>query len=89
MLLLAPNGELSPRVKSDPRWSGAQVEAARKAAEADTHAHVLGLDQKMRPVIRAKFDGARGPTQYALLRNGDPAKPVMPLVETWRSPRHR
>jgi hypothetical protein len=86
MRITLPDGELDPRIVDDPRWSQAQREAALAVARADPRAHVAGLDQKMRPVIRARLDGP-GNTEYALLRNGDPAKPVKPLQEVWRNSR--
>lgn len=82
MLLLA-DGELDPRIKDDPRLSVSQVEALTKVAELDPEAQVLGLDAKMRPVLRALLP--TGQATYALLRNGDPAKPVMPYTESWRA----
>lgn len=75
-------GELDPRITSDPRLSGSQRDALKKAAEADPDARVIGLDGRMRPVITAELGyGAR--SQYALLRNGNPASPEKPYAEQW------
>lgn len=57
----------------------------RAAAEADPRAQLLGLDSKLRPVIRARLEGPDKTVQYALLRNGDPSKVTQPLAETWRT----
>lgn len=87
MLILNDANELDQRITDDPRWSEAQRDAAAKAAAADPRARCLGLDQKMRPVLTAKFGTARNtpPSQYAVLRNGAPAKPVLPFTEHWKS----
>jgi hypothetical protein len=91
MRILNEANVLDQRITDDPRWSEAQREAAAKAATADAQARCLGLDQKMRPVLTAKFGAARNtpPSQYAVLRNGAPAKPVMPLAEQWKTPTRR
>lgn len=86
MRVLSEPGTLSERIRKDPRLSDAQRESLKRTAEADPEALMLGLDQKMRPVIHCTLDGP-GRTQYAILRNGDPALPVMPLAETWRNGR--
>ncbi len=45
---------------------------------------VVGLDEKMRPVVHAKLPGPGSDTKFALLRNGEPRKVAQPLVEEWR-----
>jgi hypothetical protein len=86
MRVLLPDGSLDPRIEQDPRLSQSQVQAIRKAADVDDRATLVGLDARMRPVLRATLGGP-GRTEYALLRNGDPAKPARPLAETWRANR--
>ena len=83
-LQIARKDGLDPRITSDPRFSQAQVQAMRQVAETDPRACVMGLDQKLRPVIRAQLTGPDGPVWYALLRNGTPTKVTRPLAESWR-----
>lgn len=87
MLILGDGERLDPRIARDPRLSGAQREALIKLGGLDPQAEVDGLDQKMRPVVRATLAHREDPVTYSLLRNGDPAKPVMPLAEPWRGRR--
>lgn len=83
MRVLTTHRQVSPRIVDDPRLSRSQLDAIKRLAEKDGDATLRGLDQKMRPVVSCKLDGP-GRTTTALLRNGDPAKPVMPLAESWR-----
>jgi hypothetical protein len=83
MMVLVRPGVLDPRIKEDPRWSTAQQEAALKAARTDPTAKVVGLDAKLRPVLLVRVHRGRRSTQYALLRNGSPAKPERPLAERY------
>ena len=83
MRVLLPNGEMDPRIEQEPRLSSAQRDALRAAARTDERAKVIGLDEKMRPVVLADLPGPNGSTRYALLRNGDPVKPVGRLAERW------
>lgn len=75
------------RILEDPRFSQSQVDALARVAKVDPEATVTGLDAKMRPVVSAKLP--TGQAMYALLRNGDPANPAMPLAESWRSRRSK
>lgn len=69
-------------IMDDPRLSQSQKEEIKKAATADPDAEVIGLDKKLRPVI--KFHKKRGQVAtYALLRNGDPTPELRPLKENW------
>lgn len=74
---------LNARIAEDPRWSSAQRDAAKAAAEKDTRAGCRGLDAKMRPVICARFPGSNGESEYALQRNGAPTAVTKPLTERW------
>lgn len=60
----------------DPRFSDPQVRALVAAAGADPEALLLGLDMKLRPVVKAKLGIPRHETVYAVMRNGDPAQPA-------------
>lgn len=73
---------LNPAIASDPRLSASQRTAILNAGLVDSNARVDGLDGRMRPVIVATLEGP-GRTAYALLRNGDPARPAFPLIERW------
>lgn len=75
---------LNPRVKDDPRLSKAQRDALLRYAEKDGDAVVLGLDTKMRPVVRARLSGPGSMVEVALLRNGEPTSKVGKLAEVWR-----
>lgn len=81
--LLNGRGRMDPRVVEDPRWSKAQVEAMRKAASADPHAVIVGLDKRMRPVLTASLGIPKQRRTYALLRNGEPTSVTKPLTERW------
>lgn len=87
MRILTATGSVDQRIIDDPRLSRSQVEALAGVAKADPQAWVTGLDAKMRPVVSAKLP--MGNAMYALLRNGDPANPAMPLAESWGSRRRK
>jgi hypothetical protein len=90
MRVLLPNGELDPRIEQEPRLSSAQRQALLAVAATDDRAKVIGLDEKMRPVVVASLPGPNGSTKYALLRNGDPTGVTgRRLVETWPESRRR
>lgn len=72
------------RKEAEPRLSQAQREAMLLALRTDASAKVLGLDQKHRPVVRARLGGPNDVTDYALLRDGGSTRPILPLAETWR-----
>jgi hypothetical protein len=74
-------GTINPALQEDPRLSQSQVEAAVKAAKADPTAKVVGLDQKLRPVVACRIHGRR--TRFAVMRNGAPTTPGR-IVEEWR-----
>jgi hypothetical protein len=78
-----PADWLNSRVADDPRLSKSQRDALAKAAGADEEAGVIGLDNKMRPVVRARLSGPGRQADYALRRNGNPARVTMPMAEAW------
>lgn len=80
MIPILVEGELSPEIERDPRWSQSQVEAALKAARLDPEAGVVGMDVAPRPVITTRVNGKR--VQYALLRNGAPTAHKK-ITERW------
>lgn len=67
----------------DPRINRHQMVAIEAACRADSEARVLGLDRKLRPVVRARTGIPRSVRTWALLRNGDPTTPDG-LLEEWR-----
>lgn len=67
----------------DPRLSKAQMDAIESTCKSDSGARLLGLDQKLRPVVRARVGIPREVRTWALLRNGDPTDAAL-LNETWQ-----
>jgi hypothetical protein len=61
------------------------VNALTAAASADPQAIVLGLDAKLRPVVKARLGIPPQPRTYAVLRNGD-ATDFAGVDEVWRTP---
>lgn len=82
MRVLLPSGEVDPRLANDPRLSESQVDAIEKIARADHAATLLGLDEKLRPVVSARLDGPGRRTRTAFLRNGSPTA-AGKLTERW------
>ncbi len=82
--ILNSNKGLNERLQTEPRLSKAQRDALADIAATDPQAQVVGLDEKMRPVVHAKLPGPGSDTKFALLRNGEPRKVAQPLVEEWR-----
>lgn len=70
----------------DPRLSASQQRALGDAVLADPAARILGLDQSLRPVVRAVLGTPPKVTEYAIQRNGDPVVPNLDsgrLHESW------
>jgi hypothetical protein len=57
----------------DPRLSPQQKRVLGECRKADPNAEILGLDRRMRPVVRVKTGIPQQPRIWAVLRNGDPA----------------
>lgn len=75
---------LAVGIQDEPRLSKAQKDAIFAAGKQDPFAVVRGLDEKMRPVVCATLSGPGKQVTYAILRNGEPRKPVLPMAEVWR-----
>jgi hypothetical protein len=82
MIPIIVNGDISPKIADEPRFSSSQLDAMRRIIKTFPDATITGLDQRMRPVIQYRpSDGKL--VKYSLLRNGDPTKPRLPYLEVW------
>jgi hypothetical protein len=71
-------------IEGDGRISRSQLDRMLKYTTQDPDAEVIGMDSKVRPVIRARLGGSKEPSEFSLLAGGRPTAVVLPLLEEWR-----
>lgn len=85
MRILDPEtSSVAAEIEQDGRFSASQLSAMLKFTRQDPTAEVIGMDEKVRPVIRARLGGAQRKSRFALLANGRPHEVVGKVAEPWR-----
>lgn len=83
-----PNGKRGIKLSEfmgDPRLSKEQTKTFEAICSTDSEARIMGLDAKLRPVIKARAGIPQTTRKWALLRNGDPTDPGK-ITEEWFAP---
>lgn len=84
MRILNEGLSLAEEIEADGRISESQEHMMLKYAGQDPEAEVIGMDKKVRPVIRARLGGAKRASTFSLLAGGRPTEVHEPMLEEWR-----